>query len=292
MSEDAPSPPPEPPSPAPPPPAAKPPSAAAPYRPNYVFLAVVTIVSLGLDLGTKWWAKARLLDPKAYQDRMVEVIPNHLSFTFAKNRGGAWGFLQDEPESVRRWFFLAVSLMAVGFIVSLYRKLHPSQTALKWGLPLVLGGALGNLVNRIQYQYVIDFIDFRADWVRFINKTLLRSTWGSDHWPTFNIADIAIVAGVVLMAIDMFTSGRETKKTVVKADAAKREAAPNDAPPPQEKEEAPGAKAPEASAAGESEEASKVARAEGAPESAPDDAPPGEEADKQDVGDVPKSVVV
>jgi signal peptidase II len=160
------------------------PSPAAPvYRPNYVFLAGVAIVSLVLDLGTKAWAKVRLDDAKTFAERHIDVITDHLAFSFAKNRGGAWGILQEEPESVRRPFFLAISALAIGFIVSLYRKLTPRQWALKWGLPLVLGGALGNLVNRIQYNYVIDFID----------------------WPTFNIADIAIVAGVVLMAVDMFT---------------------------------------------------------------------------------------
>jgi signal peptidase II len=180
------------------------PSPAAPvYRPNYVFLAGVAIVSLVLDLGTKAWAKVRLDDAKTFAERHIDVITDHLAFSFAKNRGGAWGILQEEPESVRRPFFLAISALAIGFIVSLYRKLTPRQWALKWGLPLVLGGALGNLVNRIQYNYVIDFIDYRADWMRKLNG--LTSDHPSDHWPTFNIADIAIVAGVVLMAVDMFT---------------------------------------------------------------------------------------
>ena len=61
----------------------------------------------------------------------------------AKNRGGAWGLLQDTPEYVRRPFFLLVSALAITFIVSLYRRLAPNQSALRWGLPLVLGGALG-----------------------------------------------------------------------------------------------------------------------------------------------------
>jgi signal peptidase II len=168
-----------------------------PYRPNYVFLAVASIVSLGLDLGSKWWAKSHLEDAKSFSQRHVEIIPKLLTFTFAKNKGGAWGLLQDEPETVRRPFFLGISVLAVLFIVSLYRRLTPQQTALKWGLPLVLGGALGNLVNRIQYNYVVDFIDCYAKWNDEIH-----------HWPTFNIADVAIVVGVGLMAVDMFTSRR------------------------------------------------------------------------------------
>jgi signal peptidase II len=182
------------------------------YRPNYVFLAIVSIISLVLDLGTKAWAKVRLDEAKSVADRHIDVLANHLAFTFAKNRGGAWGLFQDQPESIRRPFFLAISFLAIAFIVSLYRKLTPRQWALKWGLPLVLGGALGNLVNRIQYNYVVDFIDYRADWVRWLNGQLARlsspdgvALHPSDHWPTFNVADVAIVAGVILMAVDMFT---------------------------------------------------------------------------------------
>ena len=81
----------------------------------------------------------------------------------AKNRGGAWGLLQSTSENVRRPFFLLVSVAAIAFIMTLYRRLQPRQRALKWGLPLVLGGALGNVFDRIRYGHVIDFIDFH-DW--------------------------------------------------------------------------------------------------------------------------------
>ncbi|XXX82247.1 signal peptidase II [Sorangium sp. So ce134] len=173
------------------------------YRPSYGFLLGVSAVTLAADLGTKWWAKDRL-EPRALAElegaarplalRKIEVIKDHLNLIFAKNHGGAWGILGDESEAIRRPFFLLVSLAAIVFIVSLYRKLHPSQIALKWGLPLVLGGALGNLVDRIRYGYVIDFIQ-----VRFTPTFV---------WPTFNVADIAIVVGVGLMAIDMFSPQR------------------------------------------------------------------------------------
>jgi lipoprotein signal peptidase len=174
-----------------------PPIVAAPkYRPSYVFLAVVSAVSLVADLATKLWAERRLDGPDAYF-HPVELIKGHLDFVLAKNRGGAWGLLQDTPEYVRRPFFLLVSALAITFIVSLYRRLAPNQHALRWGLPLVLGGALGNLVDRIRYSHVIDFIHAHAKW------------GGRDHsWPTFNVADIAICVGVGLMAIDMFGGGK------------------------------------------------------------------------------------
>lgn len=183
-------------------------------QPSYVFLGVIAFITLALDLGTKILAKRHLEDAKSFADRHIDVIPGFLSFTFAKNKGGAWGLLQNESESVRRPFFFTISLLAVIFIVSLYRRLTPEQTALKWGLPLVLGGALGNLVNRIQYNYVVDFIDVYAK-------------WGGEnhHWPTFNVADVAIVVGVGLMAIDMFTS-RKPKAVAPAASADEAHRAP------------------------------------------------------------------
>jgi signal peptidase II len=162
-------------------------------HPSYVFLAVVAIVSLASDIASKTWAEKHLDGFPG----LVSVWKDHIAFVLAKNKGGAWGLLQGTSENVRRPFFLLVSVAAIAFIVTLYRRLLPTQKALKWGLPLVLGGALGNVFDRIRYGHVIDFIDIHVVWK------------GKDHhWPTFNVADIAICVGVGLMAIDMFTSKR------------------------------------------------------------------------------------
>jgi signal peptidase II len=174
-------------------------------RPAYAFLVVVTLVNLVADLATKWWAKTTFEGEGARRGEIVlfEKLFDriHLSLIYAKNRGGAWGLLQSEAESLRRPFFLVVSVAAIVFIVSLYRKLTPDQRILKWGLPLVLGGALGNLVDRVRYGFVVDFIDVYV-------------LWGGreKHWPTFNVADISICVGVAFMAIDMFTSRAPQKK--------------------------------------------------------------------------------
>jgi lipoprotein signal peptidase len=158
-----------------------------------VFLALVSLFTLAADIGTKSWAEHRL---DGYPGTL-EVWKNHLTLILAKNRGGAWGLLQSTSENVRRPFFLLVSVAAIAFIVTLYRRLQPRQRALKWGLPLVLGGALGNVFDRIRYGHVIDFID-----AHLVYKN------APYHWPTFNVADIAICVGVGLMAVDMFTSKR------------------------------------------------------------------------------------
>jgi len=175
------------------------PGAEGSGSPSYVFLAIVSVISLLADLATKFWAEHTL---DGYPG-IIQVWENHMAFILAKNRGGAWGLLQSTSENVRRPFFLLVSAAAIAFIVTLYRRLQPRQRALKWGLPLVLGGALGNVFDRIRYGHVIDFIDIHVAYK------------GQDHhWPTFNVADIAICVGVALMAIDMF-SARRPRRTPV-----------------------------------------------------------------------------
>jgi signal peptidase II len=165
-------------------------------RPSYLFFGVVASIALSKRVATS---------------PTIVLLENHLNLTLAYNKGGAWGLLQDAPEALRRPFFFIVSLAAIAFIVSLFGRVSARQVALKWGLPLVLGGALGNLADRVIRSSVVDFIDYRADWIHVMNRVIakLSPTWGiTDHWPTFNVADVAICIGVGLMALDMFTSRR------------------------------------------------------------------------------------
>lgn len=181
-------------------------------RPSFVFFGVVAAVSLLADATTKAWAEVVFSEPAP----ATVLVTNHLSLILAYNRGGAWGLLQNASEMIRRPFFLLVSIAAILFIVSLYSRLVPGQRALKWGLPLVLGGALGNLTDRIVRTSVVDFIDYRADWITKMNEAIARMSpqWNvTDHWPTFNVADIAICIGVGLMAVDMIGS-RQPPATV------------------------------------------------------------------------------
>lgn len=171
------------------------PDASAPppatTKPSYGFLAIASLLALAADLGSKAWAVSRLDGPHA--DRIV-VVENFFHLDLAHNKGGAWGIFGEQPDYVRLPFFFLISAIAVVFVVSLYKRLEPRQVALKWALPLLLGGAAGNLIDRIRHQYVVDFLDV------FIVRDGRQT-----HWPTFNVADVWIVIGVGLMAIDMFT---------------------------------------------------------------------------------------
>src|SRR6478736_6561879 len=121
----------------------------------------------------------------------MTLIPSRPSFVFF----GVVAGLAMASDLVRKPFFLGVSVAAIAFIISLYARLTLRQKALRWGLPLVLGGALGNLNDRITRSQVIDFIDFRADWIMDLNVFVHRyvPSWAmTDHWPTFNVADVEI----------------------------------------------------------------------------------------------------
>lgn len=180
-------------------------------RPSYVFFGALAALSLTADVLTKAWAEVTL-SKRMLTGPGIILIKGHLSLTLAYNKGGAWGLLQSASETIRRPFFLIVSVLAIAFIISLYSRLGPGQRALKWGLPLVLGGALGNLSDRIIRTSVVDFVDYRAHWITSMNTFIAHwvPSWSvTDHWPTFNVADVCICIGVGLMALDMLTSRRK-----------------------------------------------------------------------------------
>ncbi|MCA1829195.1 MAG: signal peptidase II [Myxococcales bacterium] len=114
---------------------------------------------------------------------------------YTQNRGAAWGVLAGAGEKFRVPFFYLVSIVAVIFIFSYYRRLSNEQRYLQIALALVLGGAVGNALDRLLRGYVIDFIDwhwFDPNWLR-----------PSLHWPTFNVADSGITVGLAMLFAEM-----------------------------------------------------------------------------------------
>jgi len=119
----------------------------------------------------------------------VAILDNFWHYRYVENPGAAWGFLSGAASWFRTPFFLLVSLAAQIFIVFYFRKTTADQRMLRVALSLVMGGAIGNFIDRVRFGYVIDFID----WHWYDKAT----------WPTFNIADSAITVGVSLMVLDM-----------------------------------------------------------------------------------------
>ncbi len=151
----------------------------------------ITFVVIFIDQITKWMAEANLeLGGEVYP-----VIP-HLNFALAYNYGAAFSFLGDQG-GWQRWFFSILAAVVSIVIFIWIARLKESQKWMAVGLSLVLGGAIGNLIDRLLYGRVIDFIDVYADWdVFFLNN---------GHFATFNVADIAInIGAIILISLSLF----------------------------------------------------------------------------------------
>lgn len=116
-----------------------------------------------------------------------ETITSYFNLVMVYNKGAAFSFLSDQP-GWQRYFFTAVSVIASLFILWMLKR-NPAQRLFCWSLALILGGAVGNLIDRIAYGHVIDFLDFHV---------------GGWHWPAFNVADSAITLGAILFVLDEF----------------------------------------------------------------------------------------
>ncbi|MBI2816584.1 MAG: signal peptidase II [Acidobacteria bacterium] len=131
-------------------------------------------------------------------DTVITVIPGLFSLVRVENRGVAFGFLSELPPTAGLVIILVISIAALGVVCYLLWKTAPGARRASIALALVLGGAVGNLIDRITRGRVVDFLDF---YVR------------NYHWPAFNIADSAIVIGATLLLIDLFLDRHPTPVT-------------------------------------------------------------------------------
>ena len=113
----------------------------------------------------------------------IPVIEGFFNLTYIRNTGAAFGIFAGSAAAFRLPFLIIFSLIAIGFVVTMIRRLPDDQTGLITALAFIMGGAVGNLIDRIAYGEVIDFLDFY---------------WGRYHWPAFNLADSFITVGVLI----------------------------------------------------------------------------------------------
>ena len=139
----------------------------------------IAVVIVLLDQLTK------LAAVKALAAEGFARVTSFFNLVLAYNKGAAFSFLASES-GWQRYFFTAISIGAVIFIIYLLKK-HAGERLFCWALALILGGAIGNLIDRVLYGHVIDFLDFHV---------------GSWHWPAFNVADSAICIGAVMFVLD------------------------------------------------------------------------------------------
>jgi signal peptidase II len=150
---------------------------------RWLWLSLVVVV---LDQVSKQLIESSLL---VYET--IPILP-FFNLTLAYNEGAAFSFLSDQG-GWQRWFFALVAAVVV-LILTVWLARLRHERLLAVSLSLVVGGALGNLLDRLLFGHVIDFLDF---------------FYQSYHWPAFNVADIAITLGVALMFVDAFV-GRKT----------------------------------------------------------------------------------
>lgn len=149
----------------------------------------ISFIIVILDQITKAMATANLImfDP-------VAIMPM-LNFTLMHNEGAAFSFLSDAG-GWQRWFFTVIaSVVSVALIIWI-KKLSPQEKGMAISLSLILGGAIGNLIDRVRFGYVVDFVDVY---------------YNTAHWPAFNIADAAISVGAVVMIIYSFREENKDK---------------------------------------------------------------------------------
>lgn len=152
--------------------------------PLYLLLAAVVVA---LDQAAKDWVQ------HAFAPHQYEAVTSFFNLTLAFNQGAAFSFLADAG-GWQRWFFVALS-STISLVLALWlTRLKTSERLLGIALSLVLGGAVGNLIDRVRFGYVVDFLDFH---------------WHEMHWPAFNLADSAIFLGVALLiGSELFSARR------------------------------------------------------------------------------------
>jgi signal peptidase II len=179
-------------------------------RKKWMLFAIVSVTSLVLDQASKIWARASLPvhpDHCAIPDDIiarkcfgmpVKVIDGIWDWRLSMNPGSAFGLFGGLGAEITRIFLSLIGIAAVVGMIYMLRKARPDQKILHWALALVAGGAVGNLIDRIYFSVVTDFILWK---------------YKTHEWPVFNIADVVLVVGVGLMFIDIQKENRREKVT-------------------------------------------------------------------------------
>jgi|SRR5262245_3859906 len=149
--------------------------------------------SLSLDVVTKQLITRNLV----FSDR-IEIVDGFFYLTHVRNPGAAFGLFAGWPEQWRLGFFVGVSLLALGIVVSFFRRLAPGDRLSALALGFISGGAVGNLIDRVTPPHeVVDFLHFKL--------------WQGYSWPDFNFADSFIVVGVGLLVLELLASEGESR---------------------------------------------------------------------------------
>ena len=152
-------------------------------RRDYLLFIGTALIILLLDQASKWLAINYL---ESYQT--LSIIPGFFNIVLVKNRGMAFGIFSQSSSEFYCYFLILATIVAMGIILFIFFFQKKNQTWMTVGLSLIFGGAMGNLVDRVRFGYVVDFLDF-----------FLKGY----HWPAFNVADSAVTAGTFCVLINI-----------------------------------------------------------------------------------------
>ncbi len=155
---------------------------------KYSLFAIPALVLIMLDQLTKYWVGASV----SLHDS-IPVINGFFNLTYVRNPGAAFGFLSGASPAFRYAFFIAVNIVAITLILSYIRKATMAEYRLILALSCIMAGAVGNLIDRLRFGEVVDFLDFYI---------------GTLHWPAFNVADSSISVGACFLIWELWQRGR------------------------------------------------------------------------------------
>jgi signal peptidase II len=167
-------------------------------RGPYFVMAGAVLV---LDQATKLLADAYLRERGP-----VEIVPGLFNLWYSTNLGGLFGYFSSWPSPWRGLLLTLMPIVAIALIVSILLRGDPEDRITPLGLALILGGAVGNLIDRLVRGEVVDFLDVYVGPSGLADR--LIAWFGTAHWPTFNVADSAIVVGACLLLLSVFRRPR------------------------------------------------------------------------------------
>ena len=161
-----------------------------PLQRKYLLLMCLTGLIISIDQVTKLYVHTQFSLHES-----ITVIPGYFNITYVRNFGAAFGILGQSSASFREYFFMMIPPIACITILYILKSVRDSDLKQILSLSFIFAGALGNYIDRVQFRYVIDFLDFH---------------YGAQSWPAFNVSDMAIVGGVISLVFFML---RESDKT-------------------------------------------------------------------------------
>ena len=162
---------------------------------KWVQLVITVVILVAADQLTKYWASTSLIH------QAIELIPGVFEFHYVENRGAAFGILQNQ-----QWFFIIGTIIMMFVLVSMYRK-FPLEKRCFWlrvSCMMIISGAIGNLIDRVKMQYVVDFLYFKLI-----------------DFPVFNVADCYVVVGVGILILVFFLQKEMTDELIFAEEKSK-----------------------------------------------------------------------